>query len=258
MGTREVQQVVTWRAAGSAYLSIETTSSPPRILWQTDRGKQRNVVDSIKISDLDSDGIPEIISVWRSDGTTAAAIRVFHWNRDVGSFVDVPIDNQIDRIAGYSIVRAPGRQRTRRLRVYSPSAGAAGAQAGVDTIDYELRLQRIGRVRQGGAVTAAVESGIEGRAVISPIRPGPARQGQPDTVGFKTTLVVWRAADGIEVTRFETGPDGRFRVALAPGLYKIGQNQQTGRLGPRAGEQAVTVLSGQFVSVEIHFDSGIR
>jgi hypothetical protein len=79
-----------------------------------------------------------------------------------------------------------------------------------------------------------------------------------DTAPYKTTLVVWRSDGDREVTRFETGSDGRFRVALPPGTYRVGPPPQTGRSLPRGGEETVTVLPGKFVRVTINFDSGMR
>ena len=106
-------------------------------------------------------------------------------------------------------------------------------------------------------MTTKVESGIEGQAVISPIRPGPAIQGAANSAPYKTTLVVWGEGDR-EVARFETGSDGRFRVALAPGTYRIGPPPTTGRFLPRAGEETITVQPGKYAKVTITFDSGMR
>jgi hypothetical protein len=75
---------------------------------------------------------------------------------------------------------------------------------------------------------------------------------------YKTTLVVWSAGDDREVKRFETGSDGRFRVALPPGDYRVGPPHQSGRSLPRGGEETVTVVTGKFVRVTINFDSGMR
>jgi hypothetical protein len=107
-------------------------------------------------------------------------------------------------------------------------------------------------------VTTQGESGIEGQAVISPVHPGPQREGLPSSAPYKTTLVVWSAGDDREVKRFETGSDGRFRVALAPGTYRVGPVRQSGRSLPRGSEETVTVVPGQFARVTINFDSGMR
>jgi hypothetical protein len=75
---------------------------------------------------------------------------------------------------------------------------------------------------------------------------------------FKTTLVVLTAGEGREVARFETGSDGRFRVSLPPGEYKIGPPPSSSRFLPRGSEEFVKVLPGQFAHVTINFDSGMR
>jgi hypothetical protein len=108
-------------------------------------------------------------------------------------------------------------------------------------------------------MTTQGESGIEGQAVISPTRPGPIRVGQEREVNpFKTTLVVLTAGEGREVARLETGSDGRFRVSLPPGEYKIGPPPSNSRFLPRGSEEFVKVLPGQFAQVTINFDSGMR
>ena len=102
------------------------------------------------------------------------------------------------------------------------------------------------------------DSGIEGQAVISPARPGPIRAGVPNSTPYKTTLIVFTAKGDREVTRIETGPDGRFRVKLPPGTYRIGPPAQSKRFLPRATEETVTVEPGRFATVTINFDSGMR
>jgi hypothetical protein len=107
-------------------------------------------------------------------------------------------------------------------------------------------------------VTTKGESGIEGQALISPVRPGPIRGGQSGTAPYKTTLKVWREGDDREVATVETDSDGRFRFALPPGTYRIGPPQRDGRFLPRAAEETVTITPGKFVRVTINFDSGMR
>jgi hypothetical protein len=79
----------------------------------------------------------------------------------------------------------------------------------------------------------------------------------PNSAPYKTTLVV-RGEGDREVARFETGADGRFRVTLAPGTYRVGPPPATGRLLPRAGEETVIVEPGKYAAVTIYFDSGMR
>ena len=108
-------------------------------------------------------------------------------------------------------------------------------------------------------MTPQAESGIEGQAVMSPAHPGPVRPGRSDSAPYQTTLAVLSTSEGREVARVQTGPDGRFRVSLPPGEYTIGQplDQQSRRFG-RVEEQTVKVSPGQFTTVTIRFDSGMR
>ena len=60
-----------------------------------------------------------------------------------------------------------------------------------------------------------------------------------------------------EVTSFITGDQGRFRVSLPPGHYKIslkGRKSSIGRFGPFE----VDVVSGKMTKVQWECDSGIR
>jgi hypothetical protein len=81
---------------------------------------------------------------------------------------------------------------------------------------------------------------------------------EPDVKPYKTTLVISTASQGKEVARVETGDDGRFRISLPPGEYIVGPPPGNVRFLPRASEQSVKVLPGQFAHLTINFDSGIR
>lgn len=250
-GTRELQQVVTWTSDG-AHLGIETTARNPRRLWQAGDLSGSVDINSIQVADLDGDSIPEVLSLWWPRGSAAGVLRVFHWDRRSQSFTELPV--RFDRgdgadkpeTRGY---RLSGNIGHRRIVVYGRATVANG--------EFELKGSEIVPVG-GGRVTTHSESGIEGKAVISPVHPGPIREGQSDTAPFQTTLVILRASDGSEVTRVETGSDGRFHVVVPPGTYLVGPPRGTGRRLPRAGEETVTVVSGRFAQVTINFDSGMR
>lgn len=250
-GTRELQQVVTWRTSDAAHLAMESTGRAPRTLWQASDLSGSVDINSVQMADLDGDSIPEVLSLWWRRG--AAVLRVFHWDRRSQSFAELPVRlNRGDgadkpEIHGY---RLSGNIGHRRIIVYRSANVADGA--------FELRGSEIVSVGGGTGVTTHNESGIEGKAVISPVRPGPIREGQSDTAPFQTTLVILRASDGSEVTRVETGSDGRFHVVVPPGTYLVGPPKGTGRRLPRGGEETVTVVSGRFAQVTINFDSGMR
>lgn len=263
-GGRELQQIVTWQTPNArgervpylvAHLAIETVGTRPRILWQAEGGESQYLVDSVHAADLDGDGVPEITALWWKGISTGAALRVFHWDRGSQSFIELRFDNEPVGVRSYRLI--PSARSTRRLAVYvRPESGRT--ERTVPAGEYELRGSMLIRMRGGETVTAQGESGIEGQAVIRPARPGPTRQGEPDTAPYKTTLAVRSASDGREIRQLETGSDGRFRVVLPPGIYKIGPAARAGRFFPRADEQTITVRQGRFAHVTIEFDSGMR
>ena len=252
LGTNEIQQVVTWQSGGYAYLAVETAGRNTRKLWQSEGRTSGARVDSVRLSDLDGDGVPEILSLWWNRSPLGAELRVVHWDSRQSSFVEIQSESDIGRINSYRIVRGAD---SRRIVVDTRSDTRGSRPTG--SVAYQLRGSRLIRVGGGQNVTAQVESGIEGQAVISPVRPGPTRQGIPNSAPYKTTLVV-RGEGDREVARFETGADGRFRVALAPGTYRVGPLQAAGRFLPRAGEETVIVEPGKYATVTINFDSGMR
>jgi hypothetical protein len=256
-GTRERQRVVTWHTKSAAHLAIETLGRHPRVLWQTEGGDSESRVDQVRVVDLDRDGIPEILSLWWKDSSAGAVLRATHWDRHQESFVELRFDGETDRVHSYRVVPARGLGTSNRLVVETGSR-TVPRRSTAQGVAYELRGLTLIPVGGGRVVTTQGESGIEGQAVISPSHPGPQRQGAPSTAPYKTTLVVWRADGDQEVARFETGSDGRFRVALPPGTYRVGSPPQKGRFAPRAREETITVKPGMYAQVTIDFDSGMR
>jgi hypothetical protein len=107
-----------------------------------------------------------------------------------------------------------------------------------------------------GQTPSAGESGIEGVITISPARPGPVRVDAPGSVPLASATFVVENKNG-EVTSFTTDGQGRFRVSLSPGHYKVslqGRKTGIGRFGPFE----VDVASGKISRVQWECDSGIR
>ncbi len=73
---------------------------------------------------------------------------------------------------------------------------------------------------------------------------------------FAASLVITSGTDGSAISRLATGEDGLFTVDLSPGEYTI--VPQNGEPFPIAQPLDVTVVAGQYVEVEINYDSGIR
>jgi hypothetical protein len=100
------------------------------------------------------------------------------------------------------------------------------------------------------------QSGLEGLVTVGPQCPV-VRQGEscPD-LPYAATLELRQA--GRLMVRFQSDAQGQFRVAVQPGSYSLEPQSPPGQFLPAAGPQAVTVLEGQFSSIAVMYDSGIR
>jgi hypothetical protein len=101
-----------------------------------------------------------------------------------------------------------------------------------------------------------LNSGLEGLVTVGPQCPV-VRVGEscPD-LPYAATLELRQA--GRLVAQFNSDAQGYFRVALRPGSYSLEPQSPAGRGLPAAGPRPVTVLEGQFLSVAVVYDSGIR
>src|SRR5262245_22411192 len=103
------------------------------------------------------------------------------------------------------------------------------------------------------------ESGIEGQVSIGTIcqveRPD---QPCPDK-HFAASIKIQNKDDQGDHPTVSSGEDGRFRVKLAPGKYKLTPLAPNPGAPPHApGQQSVTVESGKYTHIIIKYDSGIR
>lgn len=69
-------------------------------------------------------------------------------------------------------------------------------------------------------------------------------------------LVVRAVPNGKVVAETTSGADGRFRIFLAPGNYRLEPEQ--GDPLPVAAPFDFTVVKGRFTAVTVNYDSGIR
>lgn len=109
-------------------------------------------------------------------------------------------------------------------------------------------------VTPGTTAIPAGTSGIEGQVTIGPMCPVVMLNDPCPDQPYQATVDVLDAS-GKQVAQFQSDAQGRFKVALAPGVYTI-RPQRAGIA--RAPQQDVTVIAGQFTPVEIVYDSGIR
>jgi hypothetical protein len=107
-----------------------------------------------------------------------------------------------------------------------------------------------------GQTASAGESGIEGAIMISPANPGPIRADAAGSMPLANATFAVENNKG-EVTSFSTDDQGRFRVSLPPGHYKVslqGRKTTIGRFGPFEAD----VAPGKMTNVQWKCDSGIR
>lgn len=108
---------------------------------------------------------------------------------------------------------------------------------------------------RGDLLGTGAPQGIDGIVLIGPQCPVQSSDPDCDDLPYEASLEV-RSRDGVSVTRFQSGADGRFRVGLFPGFYTL--VPESGDPYPVAEEQEVVVLRDSFTDVVVRFDTGIR
>lgn len=102
---------------------------------------------------------------------------------------------------------------------------------------------------------ATPASGIRLTAMMGPTCPGPERPGQVCTQPYEGVFVVTDGSS-VEVARVTSDQNGQATIDLPPGEYTIAPKIE-GRF-PAGAPTTVTVLSGQYVEVDVELDTGIR
>jgi hypothetical protein len=97
-------------------------------------------------------------------------------------------------------------------------------------------------------------TGIEGVITITPIHPGPAVEGVPNSGPLANATFVAENEKGVTVS-FTTDDQGRFRVSLPPGHYTILAKERGVR---HCGGWKVDVVAGKMTNVEWQCDTGMR
>lgn len=128
-----------------------------------------------------------------------------------------------------------------------------------NTPDQQVLLGLLGDELQTAASTPlpAGSTGLEIETLIGPTCPGPQIDDQNCAdKPYQATLALVTAGTRAPVRRFQTDTQGRFALSLPAGAYIL-VPQLTTKF-PRAGEQPVTIISGQITHLTIQYDSGIR
>jgi hypothetical protein len=107
----------------------------------------------------------------------------------------------------------------------------------------------------GTGETVVTNSGVEGEVRISPINPV-EQPGVQNYAPYSATLRIKRASDGKLIAETTSDENGLFRVALLPDAYIL--EPVNGDPVPTAPSQQFIVLAGQFTTLRVDYDSGIR
>jgi hypothetical protein len=104
-----------------------------------------------------------------------------------------------------------------------------------------------------GSRQAAGSSGLSGRAILSPATPVCRTGTSCSKPARGLTLVFDR--DG-HTARTKTDKQGGFRIALAPGTYRL--SVAGARPGSRLKPGMAKVEAGSYGNLELRYDAGIR
>jgi hypothetical protein len=98
------------------------------------------------------------------------------------------------------------------------------------------------------------ETGITGLVTVGPQCPVEREDSPCPDRPLSARITVWRGATKVAETR--SGDDGRFKVLLPPGTYRVvGETEDT---LPAGSEVEAMVVAGQLTFVHVPYDSGIR
>lgn len=110
----------------------------------------------------------------------------------------------------------------------------------------------------GEEPAAPRDSGVQGVTMVDGGCP-PARDAPPcPDKPLPARIEVTRAGSDESVVTVNSGEDGRFRIALAPGDYTLHPVNLAGTPLPIAQPADVHVEANRFTTVEVSFDSGVR
>jgi len=113
----------------------------------------------------------------------------------------------------------------------------------------------------GAAVEASGRDGIvQGTVTTGPTCPGPARLDRPDCLHrpTQTTVKVFVSPGGDDrpIATVTTDRNGRFRLTLAPGTYRLVASSPGGVSIGKPHD--VTVTAGSTTSISLFVDTGMR
>lgn len=100
------------------------------------------------------------------------------------------------------------------------------------------------------------ESGIKGKVLWGPVKPGPSTVGQSDEAPLSASFTAMDTDK--KVTHFKSDKQGNFVVYLPAGKYTIVPDRSKPALFPGKQEKYVTVPDGCFAEVTLRYDTGMK
>ncbi len=100
-------------------------------------------------------------------------------------------------------------------------------------------------------------AGIQGLVTLGPLCPV-ARQDQPCSDRPYAALILITDTDGKEVARVMSGQDGRYSQILPPGTYRVVPQTPPDNILPFAADLTVLINAGEWPTLDISYDTGIR
>jgi hypothetical protein len=110
----------------------------------------------------------------------------------------------------------------------------------------------------GGTATAPTGSGITGVTVVDGGCPVVRLDSPCPDRPIQAHLIITDASTGTLAATADSDQAGHFRIPLPPGQYVVHPTNPSGASLPRAAPVTSTVRPGQYTTLTIRFDSGIR
>jgi hypothetical protein len=107
-----------------------------------------------------------------------------------------------------------------------------------------------------GGAGASARSGLYGHVMRAPTQPV-CHQGSPCSAPAANVTLVFSPRAGGRSSRVKTDAKGRYRIGLAPGVYRVGLVRRPA-IGAGLAPRTATVRANRFVRVNFSIDTGIR
>jgi len=108
-----------------------------------------------------------------------------------------------------------------------------------------------------GGTEPADDTGVEGVVTIGPVCPV-VQVGQPCPDQPYAAKLMVANPSGKMIARGSADADGRYRILLAPGDYLLEAKAADGGAFPAAASHPFSVRQGEWTTVNVVLDSGIR